>query len=162
MKMKGFYSPIAILVGLTLISVVPAIAQDAASTNMEILAEKVKADKRLVVAMNMDLSDEESKAFWPVYDAYQADLDHVNTRLDGLISQYADAYNSGSISDKTAGKLIKEWLEAEAEEFRLRVANVKKLAKVLPAKKVARYLQIENKIRALVRFGLAAQVPLVY
>ncbi len=63
---------------------------------------------------------------------------------------------------KPRGNLIKEWLQAEAEEMKLRVANVKKLAKVLPDKKVMRYLQIENKIRALVKFGLAAQVPLVY
>jgi hypothetical protein len=35
------------------------------------------------------------------------------------------------------------------------------LGKALPATKVARYLQIENKIRALVKFELAAQIPLV-
>jgi hypothetical protein len=32
---------------------------------------------------------------------------------------------------------------------------------VLPVKKVARYLQIENKIRALVKYDLAQGVPLV-
>ncbi len=83
-------------------------------------------------------------------------------RLDQLVGDYAKAYNSGSISDDRAGKLITEWLHTEAEEMKLRVANVKKLSKVLPAKKVMRYLQIENKIRALIRFGLAAEVPLVY
>jgi hypothetical protein len=35
------------------------------------------------------------------------------------------------------------------------------LDKVLPATKVARYLQIENKIRAIVKFELAARIPLV-
>ena len=140
----------------------PAWAQDAANANMEILMEKVKADKKLVVAMNMHLSDAEAKGFWPIYNDYQADLQKVNQRLGVLISDYADSYNSGAISDDTAGKLIKEWLQAEAEEMKLRGANVKKLAKVLPAKKVMRYLQIENKIRALVKFGLAAEIPLVY
>ena len=140
----------------------PAWAQDAANANMEILMEKVKADKKLVVAMNMHLSDAEAKGFWPIYNDYQADLQKVNQRMGGLISDYADSYNSGSISDDTAGKLIKEWLQAEAEEMKLRGANVKKLAEVLPAKKVMRYLQIENKIRALVKFGLAAEIPLVY
>jgi len=140
----------------------PVLAQEASNANMEILVQKIKADKKLVVAMNMNLSDAEAKGFWPVYNDYQADLQKVNQRLGALISDYAEAYNSGSISDDTAGKLIKEWLQAEAEEMKLRVANVKKLAKVLPDKKVMRYLQIENKIRALVKFGLAAEVPLVY
>jgi len=68
---------------------------------MEILLEKVKADKKLVVAMNLNLSEEEAEGFWPVYDSYQADLEHVNQRLGQLVSDYADAYNSASISEPT-------------------------------------------------------------
>ena len=48
----------------------------------------------------------------------------------------------------------------EQLEARVRAAYVPKLRKVLPAKKVARYLQIENKIRAVVKYDLAAVVPL--
>jgi len=160
--MSLFCKMIPLVTATILLLTSPVLAQEASNANMEILAQKVKADKKLVVAMNMNLSDAEAKGFWPVYNDYQADLQKVNQRLGALISDYAEAYNSGSISDDTAGKLIKEWLQAEAEEMKLRVANVKKIAKVLPAKKVMRYLQIENKIRALVKFGLAAEVPLVY
>ncbi len=52
-------------------------------------------------------------------------------------------------------------MSIEQAEAKLKGSYVPKLGKVLPVKKVARYLQIENKIRALVRYGLAAQVPLV-
>jgi hypothetical protein len=153
----------AIIITLaTLLPMMSANAQEAGTTNMDILAQKVKADKKLVVAMNLNLDDAESKAFWPIYDSYQADLENVNQRLGKLISDYADAYNSGSVSNEIAAKLITEWIHLEAEEMKLRVENVKKLAQAVPAKKVAQYLQIENKIRALIRFGLAANVPLVY
>jgi hypothetical protein len=37
---------------------------------------------------------------------------------------------------------------------------VPKLEKAIPAAKVARYIQIENKIRALLRYELAAEIPL--
>lgn len=137
-------------------------AQEAAKADMAILLEKVKADKKLVVAMNLELSDKEAKDFWPVYDSYQDDLEHVNKRLGQLLSDYADAYNIGTVSNETAEELIREWIHAEAEEMKLRVATVNKLAKVIPAKKAARYLQIENKIRSLIRFALADKVPLVY
>ena len=160
--MKSFFQCIVFLVTISIFLVSPVLGQEASNANMEILMEKVKADKKLVVAMNLNLSQEEAKAFWPVYDSYQADLDHVYRRTGQLISDYANAYNSGSISDETAVKLIKEWLVSEAEEMKLRVARVKELVKVLPAKKVARYLQIENKIHALIEFGLAAEVPLIY
>ncbi len=160
--MKSFVQFIAFLGTISIFLVSPALAQEAGNTNMEILAEKVKADKKLLVAMNMNLTNAESKGFWPVYESYQADLHNVNTRLDQLISDYAQAYNSGVVSDTTAGKLIKEFLHMEAVEMKLRLDNVKQLTKVLPARKVMRYLQIENKIRAVIRYGIASGVPLVY
>jgi hypothetical protein len=37
---------------------------------------------------------------------------------------------------------------------------VPKLSNVLPGVKVARYMQLENKIRAIVKYELAREVPL--
>jgi len=138
-------------------------AQEATQMNMEILKEKVKADKKLVVATNMILSDAEVKSFWPLYDGYQKELEQINHRLGATIKAYADAYNAGKgeISDDQAKKLVAEALAVEESEVKLRQSYAAKLGKALPATKVARYLQIENKIRAIVKFELAAQIPLV-
>ena len=59
----------------------PAMAQNAGTTNMEILRQKIKADKKLVVAQNLGLTDTEGVAFWPVYESYQKDLQQINQRL---------------------------------------------------------------------------------
>jgi len=136
-------------------------ADTAAATNMQILLDKVKADKKLIVAQNMDLTDSESKAFWPIYDAYQKDLMKINQRLLKMIGSYADAYNSGAMTDKQAQTLINEALAIEGSEAAMRKSYAAKLEKVLPAKKVARYLQIENKIRAAIRYEMADKIPLV-
>jgi hypothetical protein len=127
------------------------------------LKEKVKADKKLVVANNMKLTDAEAKTFWPLYDAYQMDLNQINERLMSTIKSYADAYNAGKgeLSNDLAKKLIGEALAVEESEVKLRQTYAAKLNKVLPATKVARYLQIENKIRSIVKFELAARIPLV-
>src|SRR5512132_1606552 len=79
-------------------------------TNMEILKDKVKADKKLVVAANMGLTDEEAKGFWPLYDAYQTDLEQINQRLNTTIKAYADAYNANSLTDDQAKQLMAEAL----------------------------------------------------
>ena len=131
--------------------------------NMEILKEKIKADKKLIVANNMTLTDPEAKNFWPLYDAYQQELGQINQRLIATIKSYAEAYNAGKgeISNDTAKKLLADALAVDDSEVKLRQSYAAKLGKVLPATKVARYLQIENKIRAIVRFELAAQIPLV-
>jgi hypothetical protein len=139
----------------------PGWTQDKAADNMQILMEKIKADKKLVVAANMQLTEKEAKAFWPVYDRYQKDLGAINQRLGKLIKSYAADYRANTLTDEKAKKLTAEYLAIEKAEAALRESYVPKLSKVLPAKKVARYLQIENKIRALVMYQLAGEIPLV-
>ena len=141
--------------------VAPALAQTTATTNMEILRQKVKADKKLVVAQNLNLTDAEGKAFWPVYDAYQQDLQQINQRLAAGILAYADAYNKGPVANDVAKKLLDESLAIEDAEVKLKSSFVPKILAALPATKAARYIQIENKIRAAVRYELAAGIPLV-
>ena len=141
---------------------VPALAQDKpADTNMQILLDKVKADKKLVVAANMDLNEAEAKAFWPIYDAYQKELQTLNDRTGKTILAYADAYNKKGLTDGLAKQLTNEALAIDQDELTLRKTAAVKLNGVLPATKVARYIQIENKIRAALRYELAAGIPLV-
>jgi hypothetical protein len=137
------------------------VAAQTADSNMEILRQKIKADKKLLVAANMDLSDAEGRAFWPVYDAYQADLRKLNERTAKAIAAYADAYNKGPVSNETAKQLLAESIAIDEAETALKKSYVPKLEAVLPEAKVARYIQIENKIRAAIRYELAAGIPLV-
>jgi hypothetical protein len=151
------------LLVLSFLLIGPVHAQEAEQMNMEILKEKVKADKKLLVASNMNLTDAEAKTFWPLYDGYQKELEQINQKLITTVKSYADAFNAGKgeISNDTAKKLLADALAVEESEVKLRQSYAAKLGKVLPATKVARYLQIENKIRAIVKFELAAQIPLV-
>jgi hypothetical protein len=163
---KGDFVMMILQIGVLLLSflfVGSVQAQEANQMNMEILKEKIKADKKLVVASNMNLSDAEAKNFWPLYDSYQKELEQINQRLLTMLKGYADAFNAGKgeISDDQAKKLLAEALAVEESEVKLRQSYAAKLGKVLSATKVARYLQIENKIRAIVKFELAAQIPLV-
>jgi hypothetical protein len=140
----------------------PAFAQPVSDSNMEILKEKLKADKKLLIASNMDLSDAEAKQFWPIYDSYQKDLEGINKRLGQTINEYADAFNNGTIPNDTAKKLLNEALSVEEQEVKLKRSYAEKLGKVLPSTKVARYIQMETKIRSLIKFEMAQQIPLVY
>jgi uncharacterized membrane protein YebE (DUF533 family) len=128
---------------------------------MQILREKIRADKKLLVASNMSLTEDEAKVFWPIFDAYQNRLQQLNDRLATVILRYAAAYNSDTLTDDEARQLIDEAIAIEEEEAQLRKSCSAELAKALPGKKAARYLQIEMKIRAIERYELAAQIPLV-
>ena len=131
-------------------------------TNMEILKQKMKADKKLLIAENMQLSEAEGKQFWPIYDSYQKDLEQVNQQLGKTIMEYADAFNKGSIPNDTAKKLLDEAISVEEQEVKLKRSYAEKLEKAIPATKAARYIQMETKLRSLIKMELAQQIPLVY
>src|SRR5262245_46860431 len=144
----------------------PVLAQDKSAgskpaDNMQIEMEQVKADKKVLVAGNMDLTEDEAKGFWPVYESYQKDLQGINSRLKKTIGAYAEAYNKGPIPDDTAKKLLNDALAVQESEVQLQRSYVPKLEKVLPPAKVARYRQIENKICAAAKYELADAIPLV-
>ena len=136
-----------------------ALAQDKQADTMQILREKIQADKKLLVAANMDLTEKEAQAFWPVYESYQKDLGLLNGRLLVLIQDFAKNYQA--MTDDEAKKLVGEYLAIEGDRVKLKQSYLPRLRKALPEKKVARYLQIENKIEAVVRYELAEKIPLV-
>ena len=145
----------------TLGFVPPAWAQDRPANNMDILREKVQADKKLLVATNLGLTGSEAKFFWPIYEEYQTELNKLNRRIQRLLESYAQAHNSKTLTNEKARNLIRDYLSIETDETKLKGAYIPKLNMVLPAKKVARYIQIENKIRAVFNYDLAAAVPLI-
>jgi hypothetical protein len=137
---------------ITLLGAAPALAQDKPADNMQVVREKIRADKKLVVAETMGMSELEAKAFWPVYEAYQKDLAKLN------IDDYAENY--GAMSDEAAKKLMDEYMAIETERLKIRQSYLPSFRQVLPEMKVLRYYQLENKIQAVVSYELAASIPL--
>jgi hypothetical protein len=148
---------LAALVGFA----VPAFPQEKPANNMEIVHEKLKADKKLIVAKYMELTESEAKRFWPVYEEYQNDLQKINERLLNMLQSYAADYRNQSLTDEKAKKLLDEWIAIDNDDAKRRASYVPKVLKALPAKKAARYLQIENEYRILMKYDLAVTVPLV-
>jgi len=137
----------------------PALAQDKQADTMQILREKIQADKKLLVAANMGLTEKEAQAFWPVYESYQKDLGLINGRTLVLLQDFAKNYEA--MTDDEAKKLVGDYLAIEGDRVKLKQSYLPRLRQALPEKKVARYLQIENKIEAVIRYELAEKIPLV-
>jgi len=150
---------IMVIMTLMVAMVAPALAQDKPADNMEIVLEKTRADKKLLVAENMQLTEAEAKAFWPVYDQYQDELFLLRSRTAKLIKDYADAYDQ--MTNHTAKKLLDELMVIEGLGPKLRQAYLPKFRKVLPETKVVRYYQIENKIQAALFYEIARNIPLM-
>jgi hypothetical protein len=151
---------IAILLASTTLAALLG-AQEPPASNMDILRDKIKADKKLLIAENLGLTESEAIRFWPVYEEFQKELEAINHRLGGTIQSYATEYNAATLTDEKARALMSEALAVEEAELTLKRKYLERLSGVIPPMKAVRYLQMENKIRALVRFDLAASIPLV-
>jgi hypothetical protein len=132
---------------------------DKPADNLDVMRDKLRADKRLVVAEALALTEKEAQAFWPVYNAYQSDMIAHYDRILKLLDTYAGAYKS--MTDPVATQLLGEFLSLQKNYLNIVTSYVPKFQRVLPPKKVARLYQLENKIRALVDYQLAQEVPLV-
>ncbi len=152
---------VSILAALLVVSLaIPLAAQESKpADNMGIVRDAIRAEKKVLVADNMGLTEAEAKAFWPVYDEYQNAMKPLVDRKITLVKDYAANYET--MTDEVAGKLLRDLMDLQKEELKLSDSFVPKFQKVLPAMKVARYYQIENKVRAVVDYDLAAQIPLV-
>jgi hypothetical protein len=159
MKVKSRITAVLVVLGVVLAMVAPAISQDKPADNMQILLEKIRADKKLLLAENMQLTENEAKAFWPLYERYQDELFLLRSRSAKLIKDYADAYEK--MTNDTARKLLDEYMTIETLQLKLRQAYLPKFRKVLPEVKVVRYYQIENKIQAVLFYELGAKILLI-
>lgn len=139
----------------------PAYTSDEAETvaEMHALETEIGAGKRDFIEEQLDLSLDEDAKFWPIYDAHQKALQTFNQRRIDNILEYARAYNAGAMDDATAIAIAEEALDIDKDEAVQMERTFHKLKKAIPATQAARYLQVENKLRAVVRFEQAAQVP---
>lgn len=160
MNGKVVNSLLAIALTITFVGFVGfALAQDKPSDNMEIVKEKIRTDKKLFVATNMQLTESEAKAFWPVYEAYQAELGKLKDREIQLIGDFAANYST--MSDDVAKDLLDASLSIDSDHQKLRQSYLAKFRGILPDTKVARYYQLESKINAVFEYELARKIPLV-
>jgi hypothetical protein len=136
-----------------------AVAQDKPSDNMDVLREKLRADKKALVAEVLELTEGEAKAFWPVYNAYQSDMVTHYDRVLKFIDTYAKSYQA--MNDQTATTLVKQFLAIERDHVAILTSYQPRFSKVLPPLKVGKLYQIENKARAVLNYELARGIPLV-
>ena len=125
----------------------------------EMTKSLIENEKETIITEAMDFSETESQAFWPLYKDYKVELEEVFNRKVNLLYNYADNY--GHITDENAIEMINELLDIQDKENKIRKAYLKRYLKILPARKVARFYQLENKMAAVINYDLAEIIPRV-
>jgi len=135
----------------------PSVAQSVNDEN-QMLISQIQTDKRAIVLRGLQLSDSESAAFIPIYDEYQAEQKKIADRTIAALDKFAANYDS--MTDDAARSILKDWVDLEDSRVALTKKYVKRLEKVLPAAKVLRFVQIENKLDTVLRMQAVRAIPL--
>ena len=130
-----------------------------ATNEIEVMRSMAQTERKLVIAKNMNLTEAESKAFWPVYNEYHEKMRRVNDKRVKAIQELGREWDT--LSGERSQEILKDYLDFQEERLKLRKKYLKKFNEVLPLKKVTRYYQVENKLDIMFDYGLAGSIPLV-
>jgi len=151
-------SLITLTFSIIAISVSPASAQTDQDL-VEVARSVVKADRQAIVVATMQLTDTESRDFWPLYHEYRFEMEKVADGLMKLVLEYSKLYPN--VPEGRAREMLKEYIDLQQKQVDRRAAYLKRFSKVLPAVKALRFAQVETRLDLAVQLQLAASVPLV-
>ncbi|NOT54455.1 MAG: hypothetical protein HOP18_07610 [Deltaproteobacteria bacterium] len=123
------------------------------------LRTDLTAQKTSIVVSNMHLTAAETEAFWSVYRKYTKEQDKVGDAKVAVIKEYATSVND--IDDKKAKALTAKALKVEEQRLRVIKKFIGEFGKVLSAKQVARFFQLEIQMQRMVDLQVAAALPLI-
>jgi len=137
-----------------------ACAQEGSSVKADeqIILKQIQTDRRAVYAQNLDLTEEESKAFWPVYDEFEGAMKKVTDARLELLNQYAEKYDA--LNEADAKQMLARRLELDKQAFTLQQKYAKKVQAVLPSMKALRYVQLQARIDNILAGNMYSLIPL--
>lgn len=115
--------------------------------------------RRNLVAKALGVDPARGEKFWPIYDKYQKELDHFRSARLELLSTMGE--NFDNMSEEDAGLITEQRLKIERGRLELMERTMKELASILTKRELARFLQIELKIKAFIDSGVEEEIPIL-
>lgn len=120
---------------------------------------ELRTEKSALMTQAMMLTDAQSEKFWPLYRAYENELDKITDARLSSLKSYSDSYDS--MTDKKADALVGNMFDMEEDRLELREKYYKKMKKALDGVTAARFAQVDRQISTLVDLEIMQMVPLI-
>jgi len=145
------------LVAAALLASGPVAAQ-VVSDDTILTYEVIKSDHKALAMEALEITPGQLKALSPIYDAYLAEVNVIDAKLVELIKRFNSSYRS--LDNASAEQMITEIFTIQQEQLDLRKHYNRQFHEVLPAHKVLRLWQIENKLGTIIAAQLVRDIPL--
>lgn len=130
-----------------------------AQDSLQSASEVIKNQRKIYIEKIMDLTPQESKAFWPLYAEYESGLSKIRGGRIELAMKIVQ--NHGALSDAEAIAMLKQKLGIDVDELKFKLSYVAKFMQVLPGRKVARFYQVENRFDTAAISELYRNIPVI-
>lgn len=110
--------------------------------------ERKKAIKVAIITEKLELTEEESKAFWPIYDQMEEDM---KTLRKNFKTTKEKGRKMDELTDEEVEEIITESFDFKQKELDLKKQYHTKLKSVLPVKKIAKLYHLEKRINQEMR-----------
>ena len=127
--------------------------------DVEMLRANLRANRKELMARNMNLTADEATKFWPIFDQYRKEAIKPNDERWALIKEYAANYNT--MTDAQAQDYVKRATAVDQQLLQMRLKYVPVFEKVISAKKTALWYQIDRHIDLMINLQLSSMIPLV-
>jgi len=142
--------------------VAPAVAQEPVNGSeqmIELVRTDIQKQRIAIIGEAMQFTADEAAAFWPIYEAYEAERSEIGDQRVALIREYADHFQT--MTDEKAGELGARALELEEARTVLKKKYFEKIQAEMSPVTAARFLQVENQLTMVLDLQIASQVPLI-
>jgi hypothetical protein len=136
----------------------PGADEEDLTSDLALTRASIQLRRQAIVTSIMDLTPKESEAFWPLYREYRVEMAKVGDRMSKLLVQYSEQYDG--LTDAQASQIMKDWISVEKARMGVKDKYISRFKKILPARKVMRFFQADNKLDAMLLAQLASVVPL--
>ena len=117
------------------------------------------AEKKAIIKETVQFTEQENKAFWPLYDEYVQTYAKLLKRRADLEKGLFEG--NESISEKRAKTIVDEHFAIESESLKAKLSMLKKMRNVLPEIIVLKFFQLEEKFEAGLLYQFADSQPVV-
>jgi hypothetical protein len=124
----------------------------------ELLRSDIRTQKVAIITEVVGFTEEEDKAFWPLYREYDAEMSKIGDQRVSNIEDYASHFSS--LTDEAADRIARKALELEAQRQAVKTKYYDRFAKALSPRTALRVMQVEQQLLLLIDLQIVSSLPI--
>jgi Spy/CpxP family protein refolding chaperone len=134
-------------------------AQSTVKEEIDIIQGAFGAEKKEIMAKNLDLTGVDATSFWKIYDEYEVERKAIGKDRLNLLNTYTTA--TGKFTNDQADEMLKKSMSLRSSEDKLIGKYTNKIKKATNATVASQFYMIESYIETGIRFAIYDNIDFI-